>query len=528
MARKPKLKGTIDAETDPFLHGRVPIPFVWGIYVESDFKSFWGDNCTLRFVDHLKKLPVCVLYAHNGGKFDFHYLIPYVNRDDITIINGRIAQMTIGRVILKDSFLLMPFALAAYKKTEIDYDKFESHRREKHKDEILRYLKTDCIDLFDLLDGFHNILGNHLTIGKAAFANMKKLGIDIQRGSEANDERYRKYFFGGRTQAFEYGHFQKRPFVYVDINSAYSYAMRHNHPHGRKYIVGSKLPRRKLTCEFIKFTGKSIGALPVRDDDGILHYPVDLVSRTYYCTGWELQAGLDTETITVEKIHQVHMPTQKQNYKAFVDYFYPLKNAAKSSGDKISELAYKFCLNSGYGKFATDPRKFKDYTILDYGDYPGQKHEHYNWSFDIGDLSVWEMSAYDGNGFFDVAVGASITGFVRAYMWRALLSVKKPLYCDTDSIICESYNRKNIVIGDKIGQWKIEAEGAKIAIAGKKLYTYHDGTKWHNVSKGARLTNKEIISLCAGKTVHWKNDAPNFNIKYGARFIERNIKQVRR
>ena len=523
MGRRKNKIGTIDSETDPFLHGRVPKPFAWGFYLDGEFVSSWGKRCTDVIVDKLHNMANTTLYAHNGGKFDFHFLLPYANHDEITIINGRIAKMQIGSVVLKDSFLLMPFALELYKKTEISYKKFEEGVREKHRAEITRYLRDDCVDLYDLLTGFHKTLGNHLTIGKAAFDNMRKLGIKILKGSESHDARYRQYYFGGRTQAFEYGHFKKCDLKYVDINSAYPHAMTHKHPHGNQYTITDKLPRRKLTCEFIKFTGRSIGALPVRDDDGILHYPVDQLSRTYHTTGWELQAGLDTNTIKIDKIHQVHIPDKKQHYKPFVNHFYKLKNGAKKTGDHISELAYKFCLNSGGGKFATDPRKFKDYKLAAYDDYL----DDYGWDFDIGDISVWSRSAYDGTGFFDVAVGASITGFVRAKLWRALQQVTRPMYCDTDSIICGSYSDK-LSLSDKLGDWSLDAKINKIAIAGKKLYTYHNGEKWQNVSKGARLTNKEIISLCAGKSVEWKNDAPTFSIKYGARFVKRDIVQIRR
>lgn len=523
MGRRKNKIGTLDAETDPFLHGRIPKPFAWGFYLENEFVSTWGERCTDMIVDKLRAMRNTTLYAHNGGKFDFHFLLPYANHDEITIINGRIAQMRVGDVTLKDSFLLMPFKLADYRKTKIDYDLFEADVRDKHRREITRYLKDDCIDLHNLLTGFHTTLGNHLTIGKAAFANMRKLGIDIPKGSESHDARYRPYFFGGRTQAFEYGHFKKCDFKYVDMNSAYPYSMTYKHPHGKQYTLSDKLPRRRLTCEFIKFTGRSCGALPVRDDDGILHYPVDQISRTYHTTGWELQAGLDTATIEVDEIHLVHTPVKTQHYKPFVRHFYPLKNSAKMAGDRINELAYKFCLNSGWGKFATDPRKFKDYKLAAYDDYL----DDYGWDFDIGDIAVWSRSAYNGSGFFDVAVGASITGFVRARLWRALQQVTRPMYCDTDSIICESYGDK-LQLSDKLGDWSLDAEIKKLAIAGKKLYTYHDGKKWGNVSKGAVLTNKEIIALCYGKSVEWKNDAPTFSVKYGARFVSRDINQIRR
>jgi len=527
--RKPKrIKGTIDAETDPFLFMREPEPFAWGVYIDGVFTHFWGNKknwmqtCTQPLVDFLFSLRNVTLYAHNGGKFDFHFLLPYANKEEITIINGRIAVMWIGDVKLVDSALLLPFPLDEYKKTKIDYTKFEADVREKNKKEIVSYLRDDCVDLYELLTGFHSILGDHLTIGTAAFANMRKLGITIRQGNESHDTRYRDFFFGGRTQVFEQGYHPspKKPFLYIDINSAYPYAMTHNHPASYQYTLTTVLPRRKLTCEFIEFTGRSLGALPVRDEDGLLYYPVDVVARRYKTTGWELQAGLDTGTIIIDQIHQVHIPDAVANFKPFVDKFYAMKAKCKVDGDLIGTLAYKYCQNAGYGKQATNPREFKDYKLGHYDD----SYADYNWDFDVGAISVHSRSSYVGRGFYDVAVGASITGFVRAYLWRTVLQTTRPMYTDTDSIICESYNKKNVQISPKLGDWSLDAKCHKLAIAGKKLYCYYDGKEWQSRSKGAVLAHTEIIKLCRKETVIWRKPAPSYSVRYGARFTKRKIK----
>ena len=159
--------GTLDFETDPFKAGRVPRPFAAGVYFNETEKTIiWGLGCETVLADYLREMPDCDLYAHNGGKFDFFYLIPYANKGDIKIINGRIVSMQIGNVKLIDSYPLMPFPLAAYRKTKIDYKLFEENRREKHKDKIISYLIDDCRDLFNLITGFKNIVGNKLTSGR--------------------------------------------------------------------------------------------------------------------------------------------------------------------------------------------------------------------------------------------------------------------------------------------------------------------------------------------------------------------------
>jgi hypothetical protein len=53
----------------------------------------------------------------------------------------------------------------------------------------------------------------------------------------------------------------------------------------------------------------------------------------------------------------------KATFAEFVDYYYPLKVKAKFDKDKLAEIMYKLVLNSAYGKFALNPRKFKSWKL---------------------------------------------------------------------------------------------------------------------------------------------------------------------
>ena len=95
--------GTLDFETDPFLYGRVPVPFAGCIWFPGGHSLEWGEDsedgtndCAKRISDILYNMDKCTLYAHNGGKFDFHFLLPYADEQEIKIINGRIAKMKFG------------------------------------------------------------------------------------------------------------------------------------------------------------------------------------------------------------------------------------------------------------------------------------------------------------------------------------------------------------------------------------------------------------------------------------------------
>lgn len=512
-----KRVGVLDFETDPFQHARIPRPFVCGIYFgESDKTVIWGDGCEYHVAEYLKELPPCTLYAHNGGKFDFHFLLKYANTDKkISVVNGRVAYFYIGDVKLIDSFLLIPFALAKYKKTEIDYKKFERNRREKYKDEIISYLLDDCRDLHELLAGFKKITGDVLTIGAAAMQAIKESGIKIEKLHASHDEKFRPYYFGGRCQAFETG-IKKGKFKFYDINSAYPFAMLNDHPHGDRYCERTGFPSfEDGGAWFAHIKAVSFGALPVREKDG-LSFPDDGKVKEFFATGHEIIAGVEAGLLHVKKILSVHAPERKINFSVFVNTTMKKRNDAKKNRDKIGDLAYKTLANSGYGKFAQDPEKFRDYKFFERGEAP----DGFELEQDFGELSLWSKPAPDPAGYFDVATAASITGQVRATLLRAIAASARPLYCDTDSLLCEA---ADVDTGPNLGQWKLEGEPTFAAIAGKKLYAVRGRDFEKIASKGAKLTFDEIISISRGGCKTWKNSAPTFSLKKQPFFVKRKI-----
>jgi hypothetical protein len=168
MPRKPKLLAVVDSETDPFKHGRIPQPFVWGLYRETgsgtfDYKSFWGEDCTLQLLDYLSGWKG-IVYAHNGGKFDFFYLLNHFKEWEHPVtpnlIKSRIAKLKWGPTEFRDSYLILPVALKTTgDKDEIDYRLFEKETRNQHREEILSYLKQDCVGLYDNVRSFIDRFG---------------------------------------------------------------------------------------------------------------------------------------------------------------------------------------------------------------------------------------------------------------------------------------------------------------------------------------------------------------------------------
>lgn len=564
MARKPKKIGVIDSETDPFKHGRIPKEFCWGVYLESGngdfiYKSFWGDDCTLQLLDFLTGWNG-IIYAHNGGKFDYYYLLNHFQEYDWpvhpSLIKSRISKLKWGPTEYRDSYLILPVALKVTgDKDEIDYQLFEKETREQHKEEILDYLKQDCVGLYKNIRSFIDRFGMGLTLANRSFAEMEKLGIKPHRSSAYRDAQYRDYFFGGRCQCFDSGSF-KGKFTYLDINSAYPFAMMEDHFWGTSSDVVEGIPdidEEKLKRCLMIVNCRSFGAFPRRKKDGSIHFPED--KGDFSVTGWEYVAAMDLDLIDEVTVIRTIIPHETMSFKPFVEKFYKEKLAAEKSGDTQMRLFAKLMMNSGYGRFAMNPDNWSEHALTLCGEGApdiGEEEKNQNeWEltmrledagFDVFERDVTE----DQKRYYNVATSCSITGYVRSMLMRAIDSVDRIYYCDTDSMIFEGSH--NVPMGDKLGEWAIEAAGTELHLAGKKLYALKttDGD-WKIASKGVNLTQdpkgtfsnskdreragrKQAASvikrIAGGGTYQHRNNAYNFSLKGKGRFVERKIRNT--
>lgn len=565
MARRKKEKSKIavfDFETDPFKYGRKPEPFVAGFYDGENYHEFWGNklvDCVDQLIDFLENYPTpLTIYAHNGGKFDFFYLLERGKLENpALIIHGRIVKCTIGKHELRDSYAAIPIPLKAFDKDDIDYALMEPDVRDKHRPEISKYLKKDCTSLHSLISEFVKRFGKKLTIGAASIAELGKLH-PVLRLSPDHDAIFRPYYFGGRVQCFESGILPGNWKIY-DVNSMYPDAMKNNiHPLGDRYITcfgdnaDQQINKRtgKLTnysgLYFARIIARNKGALPVRLDKGGLDF-----NQTYgefFACSHEIEVACKLGLLKIERVLEIRIPFSFQSYDTFVETYGAEKahwknegKKAKDKGDfayeifcKAQETFAKLILNSSYGKQGTDPTKFKDYYFLDTSDddaiiaFEKWKSENDAAELleDYGRFEIWQSPAPDEKGFYDVAVAASVTSAARAKLLAAIHSSTRPIYCDTDSIICEDIGHGVPIHDSDLGAWKYEGGTDCMYIAGKKLYgcQTHDG-KTKMASKGAKLTLDDIKELCAGNVVHWKNDAPAFKLAGGHSFVERNIRK---
>ena len=509
-----RIIAVIDCETDPFKIGRIPHPFLWGYYNGSEYHQF--DTCKqlANFISERDE----IIYAHNGGKFDFHYLLDYLEPyDDIMLIHGRIAQCRIGMAELRDSYCILPVALSAYKKDEIDYSIFEKGARNhfKNRNRIERYLKSDCVYLWEMVTEFNKDFGPQLTLAGAAMKRWLK--ISNEPCEETDDEFYKQFasfYYGGRVECFRRGVIDV-DFSVFDINSAYPKAMLEKHPYSNNCERSNTLLH---SADFVKVRCISNGALPWRDKSG-LSFPRDGEAREYTITKWEFDAAMETDSLRRVKILGSYRFMKHTTFEPYINHFWEKRQRAIESGNVLDSLFCKLMMNSLYGKFAANPDAYHNFMIVPGDKIAVLKAGHKGWKFG-GEIGPWLLAqkALEDceKRYYNVATGASITGYVRAMLWRAIYDSEGVLYVDTDSIACERKGR-SIKIGVELGEWKNEGNFDKAGIGGKKLYIFRgsDGkgnATYKTASKGARLTNAELWRIARGGEVLYEREVPTYSV----------------
>jgi hypothetical protein len=544
-----------DIETDPFKKHRSPVPFLAGFYDGKTKRIFKGPDCIKDCYAVMRKFPGYI-YAHSGGKFDFRYLLKLFAKDkaEIRPIKGRLARVILPnecRTEFRDSYCILPVPLkAGGQKKAIDYRKFERDVRAKHMPEILEYFDWDLYSLYEMVNEFVGQYGFGMTMAGRTFAKFKAdFDLDPPKTNEFHDRAFRRFYYGGRVEFFELGHLAGT-FRMIDINSAYPAAMTKPHAFGLEFETMSKLPKHGAEQCFVRFIGHCSGGLPHRGEDQRLSFAEH--DGEFFVTGWEFLAARKAGCVTVREMISVHRPIECRDFSRFVNHFYKIKReSVKGSSD---ELFAKLFLNSSYGRFALNPREFKDAVMLGAGEepeeneanrkkikklvkkkHPGIRGESLRekcaayWAgfdgkwelantFEDEGIYIWEKSVeVRSNSFYNVATAASITGCVRAFMFESLRKVKRPVYCDTDCILCEDTG--DLTLGPGLGEWKLEcvSEPGGVWIAAKKLYALKKagvtGKKaWKIACKGVRLTPKEICRVAEGERITTTLDAPTFSL----------------
>lgn len=536
----------IDMETDPFDQATQQIvrPFACCLYSDQ-FETIviWEENFDAfvqKLLDTLEQITEpYTFYAHNGGKFDYMFLMHKL-RGQVSFKGRGIMSARIGIHEIRDSFHIIPEKLAAYRKEAFDYQKMSKALRNQNRKEITEYLIKDCEYLFDMVHSMLNKFGMKLSIGQMAMAELKKHYKPQNIGAQT-DEYLRQWFFGGRVECLAgRGHFVG-PYKLYDVNSMYPSVMSNcAHPISKNYTM-----RRKggITAEtvFIEVDCENHGALVRRTEDNETTANAD--RGTFLTTIWEFETALELGLIDKVDVKGYIDNAHRTTFEKFIVPMYEARQQTKSRmaacekdsreyyETKKEDMFYKFLLNNSYGKFAQNPRRFKQSYFTDPGEIPQEE----GWSdillphFQCDDYWIWQKPA-DKFRFNNVGTAASITGAARAVLLRAIHNALDPIYCDTDSIICRALDNVEIH-KSKLGAWDLEAEFSEVIVNGKKLYACKP-KDWNGQESDIKVKSKgasgikwqDMLQLLQGDILPFVNPAPTLN-KFGRQFYTtRNIR----
>lgn len=529
----------LDMETDPFDAASEDEikPFCAVLYSEQFATiEIWEGNFNV-FVDKLLtaiiELPDSfTIYAHNGGKFDFMFLVHRL-RGEVSFKGRGIMRATIGAHELRDSYHIIPERLSTMQKSEFDYNKLRRATREQFRREILDYCISDCQNLLYFVNKFLDKFGFKLTAGAAALAKCRE-HYRPESVSPYIDEKVREFYIGGRVECLQGAGYWKEDLKLYDVNSMYPYAMANfRHPIGSEYVFRGGNPGANTA--FLRLRCDNIGrALLGHDESGALTSNVR--TGEFVCSKHEFEIAQTFGLIENVEVLECVDNFKFTDFKKFVDPLYDDRAKYKdhlSSLEKGSEeykrtmadiLFLKLLLNSCYGKFAQNPRKFKEHYLTD----PGERAPDYGDVPEFMGAEYWIWSRQTQKlKFLNVGTSASITGAARAVLMRAIHLAKNPIYCDTDSLICSEL--RGVPIDNlQLGAWKLETEISELIVCGKKEYAYKTcGGKEKIVTKGASgLSWNDMLEILAGEMKISVNRAPTLTKRGEQSYIRRTIRRT--
>lgn len=376
-------------------------PFMIGFLTENGYNKYYGLDCADKFVKDLRvyvqgRRRNMIIYAHNGGRFDFYLVLKTLLNSSFHYINSIIRGTKIYRmsffcildsktrvkIEFQDSFALIPQSLkTATESFKCDHVKLEvydpgfkwSHiTMENYSNYIPKletYLKYDCRSLYDLVLKFKTwILENlHLNIYNNCSLSSISKEYFLRNYYDAEDYpiynlghyHYRKLhkgYMGGKCEAAGEG-YHENVFPY-DFNSMYPAAMLGDFPYGKPERVDFSKPFDLYDFfGFIKVKVTSIKddrgpidtfgprVLPLKTQTGLWYPDMDIEQKIWLCSD-ELQAFSHYYYWSPLKAFQYEKTPLFAN---FVKDLYRLKQEASISGDAVKRQISKLLLNSGYG-----------------------------------------------------------------------------------------------------------------------------------------------------------------------------------
>lgn len=372
-----------------------------------------------------------------------------------------------------------------------EYDEFESEgyyfmNVDPFERELNEYLRMDCVSLYEVVTTIVEISGLPLseflkcptTASLAMRVFQTNYPDDYEKAistnyygvtGEQNEKFIRDSYCGGRTEVFA-------PYIemgyHYDVNSLYPYVMKtFPMPYGKPTMYkGDKA--REMFKYWYNF-GQGAGFMEVDiiiPDMHIPPLPVKRMNKLIFPTGnihgtWtfeEIKIALE-QGCRINKIYKcLFFDKVDYIFKDFISYYEHIKNTS----DGAKKTFAKLMQNSLYGKFGMK-RIRKTLLEISELDKCEERLNKYGYRY-----IVLENPLIEGDEFIEAEIASKapyiqphiasyVTSLARIVLYKGLLEQQEKgavVYCDTDSIACQSPMLDEMIDDKEYGKWKLESE----------------------------------------------------------------------
>lgn len=516
-------KTMVPFDLETFQESNRHVPYACGWKYQGEYKVTYGKGCFEQAIDEFITYKNMTFTAYNGSSFDFSFLLDSLTARGVSVTNLIINNNRILGFKFGDGntiFDICLFTICALSKAckdfkiqnakgSLDHSLFQTWDDvEKHKEEVLPYLKLDVLALDELIRAFNDMFYGKFQVNIKKFITCSSNGYSLW-ASMLNDlveipKEMDKYemicesIFGGRTTCnkmnFKSLTWENEIKPKLDQNLILPQEAYHQLKESGDFIynadVSSLYPASMSGCKLMKafyptgysrwsndpqteFNNKKIGFYKIKYIcPKNIRVPILPKKKLIHgkCVGatWDLLDGSGTYTsVDIENAIEFGYEIEfidnclvydAQSDNIFSEYnniFFTMKKEAEESNNPVLRSIAKIYLNSLYGKTLQKAIYTKSTIINNAKEFNQFASEHFitDWKIlndstkilVVGDSKVKEAQINKPS-----QIGAFVTAYSRRLMLIFMKTIDPTLqsmifsYSDTDSLHIEGKYYKQL------------------------------------------------------------------------------------
>lgn len=322
--------------------------------------------------------------------------------------------------------------------------------------------------------------------------------------NESSLELARSTYTAGRVECFHIGRVDEEVTCF-DVNSMYPYVMAGEHfpsvhVSHRKRVDLDELrvwaSENEVVARVVIETDEPV--YPYRTDERLL-FPIGRYEVAL--SGPELRHALERGRVV--RCFEASIYESAPLFRTFVDYLYRCRQRAGAQGDEVERYLLKIMMNSLYGKFGQQGRRWE--TI---GEVPDNDvHTWIEADYETGARQLMRRVCGNVQEFFNgnesyhslPSIASYVTSYARLLLWKYILLAGREnvLYCDTDSLVVTRNGAnalRTVSDAERLGALKEEWTSTYFVTHGPKDYETDSFRKCKGVRFGAEWLQSNVVS----------------------------------